>query len=299
MTLTLGGILFQDFEIPEQINFGGRQSLTTHRLPGGARVVDAMGRDDDDIRWSGRFRSASAGRRARSLDFLRAAGKPVTLAWDAFRYTVVVSEFQADFRQAYEIPYAVSCHVVTPSQDPLPGLADLLLADASAAFGLSATLTVAGLADAVGDVPVRRRRRQGAPGRLPRRTRGGRGRGRRGASRRRQRDRRRRGRLGHHARRLRRRGERPGRRRLAVERPDFARRQPRPHGRQRAGIPVTVVTVAGGDLYRLALQYLGSAEQWNRIAEANGLIDPVLTGLVTLLIPRPDPTQGGGVYRFR
>ena len=59
------------------------------------------------------------------------------------------------------------------------------------------------------------------------------------------------------------------------------------------------VTVAGGDLYRLALQYLGSSEQWNRIAQANGLIDPVLTGITTLTIPKPDPTLGGGVYVFR
>jgi len=59
------------------------------------------------------------------------------------------------------------------------------------------------------------------------------------------------------------------------------------------------VTVAGGDLYRLALQYLGSAEQWNRIAQANGLADPVITGLVTLRIPAVDPTAAGGVYSFR
>lgn len=59
------------------------------------------------------------------------------------------------------------------------------------------------------------------------------------------------------------------------------------------------ITVAGGDLYRLALQYLGSAEQWVRIAQANGLIDPVITGLVTLKIPAVDPTATGGVYSFR
>lgn len=56
------------------------------------------------------------------------------------------------------------------------------------------------------------------------------------------------------------------------------------------------VTVAGGDLYRLALQHLGSAEQWVRIARANGLVDPVLTGVVTLKIPAPDAKAGGGVY---
>ena len=58
------------------------------------------------------------------------------------------------------------------------------------------------------------------------------------------------------------------------------------------------ISVAGGDLYRLAQQYLGDATAWNRIAQANGIIDPVIDGLVTLTIPQPDPTQTGGVYTF-
>jgi hypothetical protein len=56
------------------------------------------------------------------------------------------------------------------------------------------------------------------------------------------------------------------------------------------------VTVAGGNLFALALQYLGDATQWNRIAQENGLLDPVLTGIVTLQIPSVDSTAGGGVF---
>ncbi|QEL18711.1 hypothetical protein [Limnoglobus roseus] len=56
------------------------------------------------------------------------------------------------------------------------------------------------------------------------------------------------------------------------------------------------VTVAGGNLYQIALQYLGDATQWNRIAQENGLIDPVLTGIVTLQIPSVDPNAGGGIF---
>ena len=57
-----------------------------------------------------------------------------------------------------------------------------------------------------------------------------------------------------------------------------------------------IITVGGGNIYRIALEQLGSAEQWNRIAEANGLIDPVITGVVTLNIPDIDPSAGGGIY---
>lgn len=58
-----------------------------------------------------------------------------------------------------------------------------------------------------------------------------------------------------------------------------------------------MVTVAGGDLFRLALERLGDATQWNRIARANGLSDPVLSGLVTLKLPPVNPAAGGGIER--
>ncbi|MFO0906769.1 MAG: hypothetical protein U0835_00115 [Isosphaeraceae bacterium] len=56
------------------------------------------------------------------------------------------------------------------------------------------------------------------------------------------------------------------------------------------------ITVGGGNLFQVALQELNDATQWNRIAQANGLIDPFLDGLVTLTIPKADPNAGGGVY---
>ncbi len=55
------------------------------------------------------------------------------------------------------------------------------------------------------------------------------------------------------------------------------------------------VTVAGGDLFRIAAEQLGDATQWIRIAQLNGLSDPMLTEVVTLLIPDTDATAGGGV----
>lgn len=47
--LLLGPVVFQEFEIPPCINFGGRQRLAMHRMPDGARIVDALGRDDAQI----------------------------------------------------------------------------------------------------------------------------------------------------------------------------------------------------------------------------------------------------------
>lgn len=56
------------------------------------------------------------------------------------------------------------------------------------------------------------------------------------------------------------------------------------------------VTLGTGNLFQVALQELGDATQWDRIAELNGLTDPFPPGIVTLQIPKYDPNAGGGVY---
>ena len=55
------------------------------------------------------------------------------------------------------------------------------------------------------------------------------------------------------------------------------------------------VTIAGGDLFRLAMEELGDATQWVRIARLNGLEDPMLTGLNTVLIPPRGFAATGGI----
>ena len=55
------------------------------------------------------------------------------------------------------------------------------------------------------------------------------------------------------------------------------------------------ITVVGGNLFRIAAEQLGDATQWIRIAQLNNLSDPFLVGVVTLLIPDPDPNAGGGI----
>lgn len=61
-------------------------------------------------------------------------------------------------------------------------------------------------------------------------------------------------------------------------------------------VPGTVrtITVAGANLFELALKYLGRAQDWNRIAALNDLWDPVVIGVVTLKIPPYDIRAGNG-----
>ncbi len=56
-----------------------------------------------------------------------------------------------------------------------------------------------------------------------------------------------------------------------------------------------MITVAGGNLFALAAKYLNDATQWIRIAQANGLSDPVLQGVTLLVIPPVDAAAGGGI----
>jgi hypothetical protein len=112
VALLLGPIAFQDFEVPSAINFGGAQRLALHRLAGGARVIDVQGRDDAQIRFSGVISGADATLRARSLDELRVAGMVLPLTWDVFYYSVLISEFRADYRNGRWIPYQITCTVL-------------------------------------------------------------------------------------------------------------------------------------------------------------------------------------------
>src|SRR5277367_6265103 len=110
--LQLGPVSFQDFELPGRIRFGGAQRLAVHVLPGGARVIDAMGPDDADIAWGGAFSGVDAADNARALDLMRVQGGVWTLAWDAFCYLVVIREFAAAYEHSNWVPYRISCTVV-------------------------------------------------------------------------------------------------------------------------------------------------------------------------------------------
>jgi hypothetical protein len=55
------------------------------------------------------------------------------------------------------------------------------------------------------------------------------------------------------------------------------------------------VVVSGGNLFALAGQYLNDATQWIRIAQANKISDPQLTGINTIVIPSINPSAAGGL----
>lgn len=118
MPLSIGPIVFSDFELPEVMPFGGEQILVVKKLVGGDRVVDAMGRDDNDKEWSGRFRGPLAETRARELDTLRIAGQQLILGWNSLLFLVVIKSFKAA-TQGKEVPYSINCLVIQDLSNPI------------------------------------------------------------------------------------------------------------------------------------------------------------------------------------
>ncbi len=140
--LVLGPIAFGEFEIPEQIRFGGFQRLAVHQLPGGQRIIDALGRDDCEITWSGAFTGEYATSRARLLDVLRVQGGALPLTWDVFFYSVVIASFEAEYRKSWWIPYRITCTVLRDEAEAIvetvTSLAVQTISDLGVASGLAA-----------------------------------------------------------------------------------------------------------------------------------------------------------------
>ncbi|KVW15387.1 hypothetical protein WK91_18290 [Burkholderia cepacia] len=156
-SLSLGDVLFADLEVPERIPFGGDQSLVVHKLVGGARQIDAMGRDDLPPEWSGIFLGADALSRAKYLDAQRIAGASLPLVWSEFFYDVVIRRFEANFEREWMIPYRIVCEIVKDHSQPQtsltgPSINDLISSDLSSANLLTDQIgdgTLSGLMGAV------------------------------------------------------------------------------------------------------------------------------------------------------
>lgn len=134
-TVSIGDFVFDKWEIPEHIEWGGAQRLTVHKLVGGVRVIDVMGEDHSDISWSGIFLSPDASERADQLDKMRIAGEVVELIFAGRYYLVVISNFRADQRKGWHVPYTITCSVMNDQSavgmDP-PSILSQLLSDVQA-----------------------------------------------------------------------------------------------------------------------------------------------------------------------
>jgi hypothetical protein len=118
--LVVGGMVLVDFEIPDKISWGGTQRIAVHQLPGGERIFDIMGREEEPISWSGIFLGSDAVAKAIQWDVARARGSVLPLQWGTLSYQVVMESFSADYKQRWHIPYKVVFKVLRDNAAPLP-----------------------------------------------------------------------------------------------------------------------------------------------------------------------------------
>lgn len=127
--LIIGSLILQGYEVPGRITIGGSQSVRIHKLPGGGRIIDAMGPDSGAIAWRGLFVGPDAARRARTLDTMRIQGIPQILSFGDYIFNVVVINCEYDYQnQGSIIDYRIKAEIVLDPSNLNSVVADIDLA---------------------------------------------------------------------------------------------------------------------------------------------------------------------------
>ena len=110
--LQLGGFTFSGFSPPDLLPIGGKQAMNVHKLPGGARVIDTLGPDEEDITWRGTFFQNDAINVCVQLDAMRRSGRLTTLTFAGQSRQVVVGHFMYSIRRyPMWVEYVITCVV--------------------------------------------------------------------------------------------------------------------------------------------------------------------------------------------
>lgn len=167
VAVTLGGVAFRDFEIPQAIEFGGRQALAVHELVGGGRVIDVLGAAAGAIRFAGTFSGPDAEVRAQLLDAARTAGATLPLVWSGFAYEVVIADFTAVYQKPWWIPFEIELVAARNLVAALPDAVVQAGLDLASATGLASLAGISLGPASAGDpaaIAVARGQVQGALG---------------------------------------------------------------------------------------------------------------------------------------
>ena len=296
---------FKYVEVPEHIGIGGQQRLAVHQLVGGGRVIDALGRDDADLHWTGQFLGEKAQERASYLDGLRVAGKKVNVKWHKYDYDCVIADFSYQFEKFFKLSYSITLKVikdnVKPNKTaPKDGIDDTISSDTKSLSLMansvndnvltgavstlstavkSVTTFVGAARSTINSVMQPLIAVQNQVNHL----------------------------IGSNTNPL---GAELNKittytlnaQNTALNKLPVLYSMLNTTNRMMQNLSLTdgatsvkTVTQTGGTLYDLAQQHYGDANQWTAIAYANGLTDPYLTGINTLKIPAKT-TDTGGVY---
>lgn len=151
--ISLGDFDFTRFEVPEIVTHGTRQKLETHTMPGGRRVIDAMGPEELPITWNGRLIGVNAGLRARQLKAMCQRGRRLVLRWGINRMDVVIQEASFEDLRREFINYKIECVALNVQSAPgKPGLLESVTADIGAAIGVDLPATLSDVSSTIAAV---------------------------------------------------------------------------------------------------------------------------------------------------
>lgn len=108
-----GTIVFQYFEIPEFIHFGGPARVQIHKQPGGARQIDSLGPDPGPISWNGIMLTADGWARAQALYVIYEAGDMVTVVWRGWERQAIISDLKIKYKAVNYVEYFIELTEVT------------------------------------------------------------------------------------------------------------------------------------------------------------------------------------------
>ncbi|WP_102323858.1 hypothetical protein [Komagataeibacter saccharivorans] len=146
--VTIGALTLTGMEVPDVIRDGGTQQVAVHRLPGGNRIIDAVGNDPDRLELSGRFVGPTAYERALLLKQMRILGQPVQFTGAGLSLTVKIVQYSYDYQQkGIVIPYRLVLE--QPSQ---MAVTSAITSGLSALIGSDAASSISGITGALDDV---------------------------------------------------------------------------------------------------------------------------------------------------
>lgn len=107
MKVMLGDMELRNTEKPEIVQQGGGQMLAVNQFPGGNVSIQNFGSTYRDISWNGWFEGSDAMDRMYQIGNMRQKGLPVLLITENYTANVVISEFHADHRTNFFIPFSI------------------------------------------------------------------------------------------------------------------------------------------------------------------------------------------------
>ncbi|MFZ4214902.1 hypothetical protein ACOZB2_26280 [Pantoea endophytica] len=156
--LMLGEFEFMEFEVPERVVIPGRQKTVLHQLIGGRRIIDVLGTEYEPLTWSGVITGLQASERVSALERMRDEGRPTVLTLDDYRFTVIITRFTSVYEFIWRRPYSIEVAVVSndgaPTKvDGLTGaLQGLINSDLGRALGLAKIINIDAVTKTVKEV---------------------------------------------------------------------------------------------------------------------------------------------------